>query len=75
MLTLSPDPRGRVDLARLFEQLELSSVLIEGGGGIITSALAERLVQRLVICISPKVIGAGIEAVGDLQHPAPARRA
>ena len=23
--------------------------------------------QRLVICISPKVIGAGIEAVGDLQ--------
>ena len=42
-------------------------MLIEGGGAIITSALCRRLVQRLVICISPKVIGAGIEAVGDLQ--------
>ena len=67
VLTFSANPRGRVDLRRVFERLELDSVLIEGGGEVITSALSERLVQRLVICISPKVIGAGIEAVGDLQ--------
>jgi riboflavin-specific deaminase-like protein len=67
VLTLRADPRGRVDLSCLLEQLETDSLLIEGGGGIITSALSQKLVQRLVICISPKVIGAGIEAVGDLQ--------
>jgi riboflavin-specific deaminase-like protein len=67
VLTLRPDPRGRVDLGGLIDQLDLDSVLIEGGGAIITSALLQKLVQRLVICISPKVIGAGIEAVGDLQ--------
>ena len=26
-----------------------------------------RLVDRLIVCIAPKVIGAGVEAVGDLQ--------
>ena len=39
VLTFSANPRGRVDLRRLFERLELDSVLIEGGGEVITSAL------------------------------------
>jgi riboflavin biosynthesis pyrimidine reductase len=41
-------------------------VLIEGGRGIITAALRDRLVDRLTVCIAPKVIGEGIAAVGDL---------
>jgi riboflavin-specific deaminase-like protein len=57
---------GRVDVRCAIEQLGVPSLLIEGGGGIITSALRQRLVQRLVVCISPKLIGAGIEAVSDL---------
>jgi riboflavin-specific deaminase-like protein len=57
---------GRIDLRCVIEQLELDSLLIEGGGAVITSALQQRIVDRLVICISPKLIGAGIEAVGDL---------
>jgi 5-amino-6-(5-phosphoribosylamino)uracil reductase/diaminohydroxyphosphoribosylaminopyrimidine deaminase/5-amino-6-(5-phosphoribosylamino)uracil reductase len=40
--------------------------LIEGGRGIITSALRGHLVDRLTVCIAPKVIGEGIAAVGDL---------
>ena len=44
----------------------LSSVLVEGGRGIITSVLRDGLVDRLMVCIAPKVIGEGIAAVGDL---------
>ncbi len=33
---------------------------------MITSLLAEKLVDRLVVGIAPTIIGAGIEAVGDL---------
>ena len=66
VLVLTPTEDGRVDLKRLLERFQTDSVLIEGGGGIITSALQQHLAQRLVVCIAPRVIGAGIEAVGDL---------
>jgi 5-amino-6-(5-phosphoribosylamino)uracil reductase/diaminohydroxyphosphoribosylaminopyrimidine deaminase/5-amino-6-(5-phosphoribosylamino)uracil reductase len=63
------DGAGRVDLRDLFRRLaerNVESLLIEGGGRLITSALQQRLVDRLVVCIAPKLIGAGVEAVGDL---------
>lgn len=59
-----------VDLAELFAELgrrKISSVLVEGGARIVTSLLAARLVDRLVIAIAPKIIGQGTEAVGDLK--------
>ena len=33
---------------------------------MITAALRDHLVDRLTVCIAPKVIGEGIAAVGDL---------
>jgi riboflavin-specific deaminase-like protein len=63
------DESGRVDLVDLLRRLGslgVSSVLIEGGAALITSALRGRLVDRLTVCIAPKVIGSGIEAIGDL---------
>ena len=33
---------------------------------MITGLLRARLVDRLVVCVAPKILGAGIEAVGDL---------
>jgi riboflavin-specific deaminase-like protein len=69
VLIVHEDDSGRVDLADLLRRLGsrgLSSVLIEGGAALITSALRGRLVDRLTVCIAPKVIGSGIEAIGDL---------
>jgi riboflavin-specific deaminase-like protein len=69
VLVVGQDRAGCVDLGDLLRRLArlgVSSVLLEGGRGLITSALRERLVDRLVVCIAPKVIGSGIEAVGDL---------
>jgi GTP cyclohydrolase II len=63
------DPDGHVDLAALFERLHgdgIRSVLVEGGRGIITSVLRAGLVDRLMVCIAPKVLGEGVAAVGDL---------
>jgi 5-amino-6-(5-phosphoribosylamino)uracil reductase/diaminohydroxyphosphoribosylaminopyrimidine deaminase/5-amino-6-(5-phosphoribosylamino)uracil reductase len=60
---------GDVDLADLLRRLRglgIGSLLIEGGRGIITSALRDHVVDRLTVCIAPKVIGEGVAAVGDL---------
>jgi riboflavin-specific deaminase-like protein len=66
VLVLPPSDSGHVDLTTALEALGCPSVLIEGGGAVITSALREKLAQRVVVCIAPRIIGAGTDAVGDL---------
>jgi len=62
------EPRG-VDVAAALADLRrlgVQSVLVEGGSAVITSLLAAGVVDRLVVSISPTVVGAGVEAVGPL---------
>jgi 3,4-dihydroxy 2-butanone 4-phosphate synthase/GTP cyclohydrolase II len=69
VLRVEADAEGRVDLSDLLARLRdngIRSVLVEGGRGMITAALRDHLVDRLTVCIAPKVIGEGIAAVGDL---------
>jgi diaminohydroxyphosphoribosylaminopyrimidine deaminase/5-amino-6-(5-phosphoribosylamino)uracil reductase len=69
IITVKADKKGQVDLKILFKVLaakNISSILIEGGAQIITSVLKNNLANRIVIVIAPKIIGKGIEAVGDL---------
>ncbi len=69
VLRLPGDAGGRVDLLALLASLHergIGSVLVEGGAQMITALLRARLVDRLAVCIAPKILGAGIEAVGDL---------
>lgn len=52
--------KGRVDLEGLMEELgrqEITSVLVEGGAEINASLLENRLVDRIMFFISPKIIG------------------
>lgn len=69
VLVLPRDGGGRVDLSVLLRELGalgVGSVMVEGGAAVITSFLKERLVDRLAVCVAPKILGSGIEAVGDL---------
>jgi diaminohydroxyphosphoribosylaminopyrimidine deaminase/5-amino-6-(5-phosphoribosylamino)uracil reductase len=69
VLVLPCDAIGRVDLAVLLTALrsmDIETTLVEGGASIITSLLGARLVDRLAVCVAPTILGAGIEAVGDL---------
>jgi len=52
--------KGRVDLKELLEylgRLEIRNVLVEGGATLIGSFLDERLADKAVIFIAPKIIG------------------
>ena len=69
VLAVDTDKDRRVDLMRLLMELgkrNISSVLVEGGADIITSMLVEQLPDRVVIIIAPKIVGKGLEAIGDL---------
>lgn len=58
-----------IDLKNLFEFLgkrHFTNVLIEGGGEVIASAFEDRLVDRVVAFIAPKVIG-GRDAVSPVE--------
>ena len=69
VLTVPPDADGRVDLSQLLKMLgerSMTSVLVEGGSEIITSFLRLNLADKLVAIIAPKIMGKGIETVGEL---------
>jgi len=51
-------------LAALLER-GIATVMVEGGAGVITSFLRERLVDRVVVTVVP-VFAGGYRAVGDL---------
>lgn len=60
---------GRVELAALLDQLgrwEVESVMVEGGGEVISSFLRSRLADRLVVTISPVLAGGypSVQALG-----------
>ncbi len=63
-----PGPSG-LDIAAVLDQLRaegIRSVMVEGGPRVITSMLAAGAVDRVVIAISPRILGRGTGAVGQL---------
>lgn len=74
----APVKNGRVDLAALMPmlgQMQVTSLLIEGGGAVIGSALRDRIVDKIVFFYAPKIFGgdngvpmcrgSGAERMGD----------
>jgi GTP cyclohydrolase II len=51
---------------RLLRSLGIASLLVEGGSRVITSMLRAAAVDRVVVSVSPTIIGSGVEAVGPL---------
>lgn len=70
VLEVGEDRTGRVDLRMLLRVLgerKISSLLVEGGAAVITSFLKENLADRLIVILAPRIMGTGVNAVGDLE--------
>ena len=64
---------GLIDLNRLMDtlgRLEVASILIEGGSRVIASALAQGIVDKVVLFFAPKILG-GDDGVPVCQGPGP----
>jgi riboflavin biosynthesis pyrimidine reductase len=61
-----PDGLRIPEVLALLRSLGVESLLVEGGGRVITSMLQAGAVDRVVVSVSPTIIGAGVDAVGPL---------
>ncbi len=69
VLVVKKDKKGRVSLRELLRGLGkrgITSVMVEGGSEIVTSLLRANLVDKIIILTAPKIMGKGLEAIGDL---------
>jgi diaminohydroxyphosphoribosylaminopyrimidine deaminase/5-amino-6-(5-phosphoribosylamino)uracil reductase len=69
IVSLGADRAGHVDLRELMSALgkrEVSSLLVEGGSAVITSFLKENLADRLIVILAPRIVGEGINSVGEM---------
>lgn len=56
----APVKNGRIDLAALMPilgRMQVTSLLIEGGGAVIGSALRDRIVDKILFFYAPKILG------------------
>ena len=68
VLRVPPDTNDQVDLNALLELLAdfgINSLMVEGGARVITSFLSERLVDQIVLTLTPVLVG-GLRAVEGL---------
>jgi len=64
-----PVKSSGLDLKSLLNKLaerEITSVLIEGGSGVITSFIKQNLADQIIVITAPILIGEGISAIGNL---------
>jgi GTP cyclohydrolase II len=67
---IRPGPAG-LDIPAVLHQLRtegIRSVIVEGGARVITSMLAAGVVDRVIVSISPRILGRGTDAVGELHN-------
>ena len=68
-VVIAKSKKGMVDLSDLMKQLgkmEITSIMIEGGSELNSSAIKEGLVDKILIFTAPKIIGSGLGAIGNL---------
>ncbi|OGW74656.1 MAG: hypothetical protein A2Z72_01025 [Omnitrophica bacterium RBG_13_46_9] len=53
-------------IVRILYRKGIKRLLVEGGGKTITSFIRSGLADRVFIIISPKILGSGVESIGDL---------
>jgi diaminohydroxyphosphoribosylaminopyrimidine deaminase/5-amino-6-(5-phosphoribosylamino)uracil reductase len=66
---VSPTPRGLKlpEMLRILGENNIASVMVEGGAGLAGALIAERLAQKLILFLAPKLFGRGISAFSGLE--------
>ncbi len=67
--SIEKDENGNISIPELLKKIanaRMCAVMVEGGSKVYTSFLKAKMVDHIVFTLAPKILGAGIEAIGDL---------
>ncbi len=69
VIVMEQDERGWIPQKAIWNKLAdlgVTSVLVEGGNKVVTECLKSEFGDRLALFLAPKILGTGIDAVGEL---------
>ncbi|MCI0453952.1 MAG: bifunctional diaminohydroxyphosphoribosylaminopyrimidine deaminase/5-amino-6-(5-phosphoribosylamino)uracil reductase RibD [Candidatus Dadabacteria bacterium] len=70
VLTIDLDKKGRINILKLVKkigEMEIMSILIEGGSNVAASFLTKGMVDKIVFFYAPRIIGGeGVSMIGEL---------
>ena len=69
VLFVKKEGPNRLSLKNTLRELgksSISSILVEGGSGVFTSFIHQNLFDDIMVFLSPKILGDGIPAIGDI---------
>ncbi len=69
IITLETDERGLIpitEICRRLGEMGITSVMVEGGSRVHTECLRSGCADEIVFFIAPKLLGSGVDAIGDL---------
>ncbi len=69
VITLEAEDGGLIPFRTVWQklgELQITSVLVEGGQQVFTQALLSGQTDRLMVFVAPKLLGKGLDALGDL---------
>ncbi|MDR3610635.1 MAG: bifunctional diaminohydroxyphosphoribosylaminopyrimidine deaminase/5-amino-6-(5-phosphoribosylamino)uracil reductase RibD [Ignavibacteriaceae bacterium] len=69
IIFVNEDEKKKLNLKEVLKELgkiKISSVLVEGGGGVFTSFIKKNLFDEILLFISPKFLGAGLPVVNNI---------
>jgi riboflavin biosynthesis pyrimidine reductase len=73
LVHVSTNPAGQCDLKECFvhckRKLNIDSILVEGGAGIIQSVLEENLVHQFIVTVKPSYFGGYRSMTRELENP------
>ena len=69
IVEMSGKTNGKISLRRAMTKiasLGIASILVEGGASVFSSFLTEHLADKIMLFVSPKILGKGIDVFGNL---------
>jgi diaminohydroxyphosphoribosylaminopyrimidine deaminase / 5-amino-6-(5-phosphoribosylamino)uracil reductase len=69
LIFVNEEEKNKLNLKEVLKELgkmKISSILVEGGGGVFTSFVKKNIFDEILLFISPKILGSGLPVINNI---------